>query len=129
MGVEVEELVSAGVPLRRSNGSVLFDGTAEPGEIVRGRLLAYYAYTHSFQINENVAVLVGSFDADLGLQLLPLADDVVQLQWGKRPVEATLAELVSPECPSLLMAKYEPADADRSRSHSAAAPSNSMCPP
>jgi len=30
VGVEVDELVSAGVPLRRSNGSVLFDGTVEP---------------------------------------------------------------------------------------------------
>lgn len=130
VGVEVEELVSAGVPLRRSNGSVLFDGTAEPGETVRGRLLAFYAYTHSFQLNEEVAVLVGSGDSELTLQLLPVVDGVAQIQWGKSPIQATLAELVSPECPSLLTARYESDDsAGSAGSHTGAPAPTGTCSP
>lgn len=129
VGVEVEELVSAGVPLRSLDGSVFFDGIAEPGEMVRGRLLAHYAYTHSFQLQEEVAVFVGSGDSELALQLLPMADGVAQIQWGKRPVEATLAELTSPECPSLLRARYESASADTAGSHTAAPAPTDTCSP
>jgi hypothetical protein len=130
VGVEVEELVNAGVPLRSSDGSVFFDGTAEPGEMVRGRLLAHYAYTHSFQLHEEVAVFVSSGDSELALQLLPLVDGVVQIQWGKRPVQATLAELISPECPSLLTARYESDDsAGEARSHTGSPGPSGTCPP
>ncbi len=130
MGVEVEELVSAGVPLRSLDGSVFFDGVAEPGEMVRGRLMAHYAYTHSFQLQEEVAAIVGSGDSDLALQLLPMVDGVVQIQWGKRPVQATLAELVSPECPSLLSARYESDEsAGTASSHTAAPAPTGTCSP
>lgn len=130
VGVEVEELVSAGVPVHSSDGSVAFDGIVEPGELVRGHLFAHYAYTHSFQLNEEVAVFVGPGNYDLGLQLLLMVDGVVQIQWGKRPVQATLAELASPECPSLLSARYESNEsAATARSHTATSAPTGACSP
>lgn len=130
VGVTVDELVSAGVAMRRSDNSVLFDGIAEAGETVRGRLLSHYAYTHSFQLDEEVAVLVVNFDPDVGLQLLPLVEDVAQIKWGKRPVEATLAELAAPECPSLLMARYESNDGEgTARSHTGEPAPRVTCSP
>lgn len=111
VGVHVERVVAKGAEIVRADGSVLFDGSAAPGEIVRGRLGSVYAYTHEFRLNEPVVVLVGTFDDDLGLQLLPVEGDVAQVHWSGRRFEAPIEELAAPDCDAKLQARFDEAAA------------------
>jgi hypothetical protein len=124
--------VSEGDPIYATSGSVLFNGNPDRGAIVRGRLGSIYAWQHEFEDRAEVAFFVEPQGEELTLQLFPLEDDQVQVQWGSRELQLDVGEMSGPDCAENLENRRESSEDvidDDSAVNQTSESSTSLCTP
>jgi hypothetical protein len=84
-------------------GTVLLDANVTPGQVVRGRLGQTYSYTHDFELGEAVAALPEAWSTMLNLQLMPVRESMIQVQWARSQFLVLPGVLTSAECEAALL--------------------------
>jgi hypothetical protein len=107
VSIQVERVVATGEPIYGDDGETFFDGDPAVGSTLNGHLQTMYAYTREFEKADAVAVIIGRRGNALALELLPLDDGRVQVQWGGRALEADLEEISAADCREKLPARFE----------------------
>lgn len=110
--LEVLWVAKDGVPVTNAEGRELFSGNANPGDALRGKLGQIYSYSHSFEEGDTVAALPILWGDHLELQLMPLDDEEVEVQWGAAQFRTALDDLASPTCEAIMQANAASADHD-----------------
>lgn len=105
--LEVDALVKAGYPLTNDDGTEIFSGEVQPGEVLRGRLGSVYSWSHEFSSGESVAVLPGPWQELLSFELMPMQGERVIVQWTSARFESTLEELAAEDCSERLAGRVE----------------------
>jgi hypothetical protein len=81
------------------------------GETLHGVLVTAYSYTQAFEVGAEVAVLVEGVPDPLAyLQLMPLVDDRIRIEWAGVRYEASFDELTRANCDAESTARRETAE-------------------
>lgn len=136
----IEALAGGCVSLRVDRIVAPGAAEAEVGELVRARAGTVYAWKRTFGIGDSIAataqpaaarIVDGSLSRSglTWVQLFPVKDDRVQIQWGRVMLSAELDELTAPNCGEVLTKRREASDDFVPRSDPTSSTTTTAAPP